>query len=79
MGFVCLGPVYQTLEAEEEDQSREQGNDLYESAGDVAPDDVKIEETESKGNDYQPLTLDRDAKALYKHGEIAGKNGRLCS
>lgn len=62
-------PVYQTLEAEEEDQSREQGNDLYESAGDVAPDDVKIDETELKGSDYQPLTLDRDAKALYKHGE----------
>ena len=72
---MCLGPVYQTLEAEEEDQSREQGNDLYESAGDVAPDDVKIDETELKGSDYQPLTLDRDAKALYKHGE----NGRLYS
>ena len=40
-------------------------------------DDSKLRnvEEELKNNEYQPLTLDRDAKAPCKHDEIGGEKG----
>ena len=75
----CLGPVYQTLEADEEEQPEPHGNDEYELANvdGVHEIDTRGEDVIQPGaNVYQPLTLERDASAVYKQDD-SGEKGEF--